>query len=105
MDQEQAKGYTRLLYSIFGEKTDWEKSQPASDALIAQLDAVLGTLSVREDTFMRKRFGLENGEPQFLADLAKFLETSEEEAREFESETMRKLRHPSRSQPLRDYLD
>ena len=105
MSQEEAKGYTRLLYAIFGEKTDWDHTKIASSELIDQINSVLATLSNTEERFIKRRFGMEDGEPQLLADLAVFLETSVEDAGEFEAEAMRKLRHPARSQPLRAFLD
>lgn len=105
MSQEQMKGYTRLLYAIFGETPNWDNTQVASIELIGQLNSVLATLSHNEEKFIKRRFGIEDGEPQLLADLAAFLEKSVEDTGVFEAEVMRKLRHPSRSQPLRDFLE
>ena len=105
MEKDKAEAYSRLLYAIFGEKFDFENTPTASTELVDQLNAVLGTLTVREDDFIRRRFGIENGHPQYISDLALLFELNENETKELEAETMRKLRHPSRSQPLREFLD
>ncbi|MQY19614.1 RNA polymerase sigma factor SigA [Nocardia sp. RB20] len=70
-----------------------------------QLRAVLGTLSEREAGVMRLRYGLGDGQPRTLDDIGKVYGVTRERIRQIESKTMSKLRHPSRAQLLRDYLE
>ncbi|MBU6347934.1 MAG: RNA polymerase sigma factor [Actinomycetales bacterium] len=70
-----------------------------------QLDGVLETLSDRESGVVRMRFGLTDGQPKTLDEIGKVYGVTRERIRQIESKTMSKLRHPSRSQSLRDYLD
>ncbi len=71
----------------------------------AQLYDVLGTLEAREAAVVRMRYGLDGGQPKTLDEIGRSLKLSRERIRQIERETMAKLRHPSRSQVLRDYLD
>ena len=70
-----------------------------------QLTAVLATLPEREATVVRMRHGLVDGTPRTLDEIGKRLGLTRERIRQIEKATMAKLRHPSRSQVLRDYLD
>ncbi len=70
-----------------------------------QLDSVLDTLSEREAGVVKMRFGLTDGQPKTLDEIGKVYGVTRERIRQIESKTMSKLRHPSRSQVLRDYLD
>jgi RNA polymerase primary sigma factor len=70
-----------------------------------QLHSVLGTLSEREAGVVSMRFGLADGQPKTLNEIGKVYGVTRERIRQIESKTMSKLRHPSRSQVLRDYLD
>jgi RNA polymerase primary sigma factor len=70
-----------------------------------QLRAVLATLSEREAGVVRLRFGLTDGRPRTLDEIGQVYGVTRERIRQIESKTMAKLRHPSRSQVLRDYLD
>jgi RNA polymerase primary sigma factor len=70
-----------------------------------QLHAVLGTLSEREAGVVSMRFGLTDGQPKTLDEIGKVYGVTRERIRQIESKTMSKLRHPSRSNLLRDYLD
>jgi RNA polymerase primary sigma factor len=70
-----------------------------------QLHTVLGTLSEREAGVMCLRFGLTDGQPKTLDEIGKVYGVTRERIRQIESKTMSKLRHPSRSKLLRDYLD
>ena len=70
-----------------------------------QLHSVLGTLSEREAGVISMRFGLTDGQPKTLDEIGKVYGVTRERIRQIESKTMSKLRHPSRSQVLRDYLD
>jgi RNA polymerase primary sigma factor len=70
-----------------------------------QLHSVLGTLSEREAGVVSLRFGLTDGQPKTLEEIGKVYGVTRERIRQIESKTMSKLRHPSRSQVLRDYLD
>jgi RNA polymerase sigma factor (sigma-70 family) len=71
----------------------------------AQLQRVLNTLGEREAAVVRMRYGLDGGQPKTLDEIGRAFKLSRERIRQIERETMAKLRHPSRSQVLRDYLD
>jgi RNA polymerase primary sigma factor len=70
-----------------------------------QLESVLHTLSGREKEVIRLRFGLTDGQPRTLEEVGKQFGVTRERIRQIESKTLSKLRHPSRSQKLRDYLE
>ena len=70
-----------------------------------QLHEVLTTLSERESAVVKMRFGLTDGEPKTLDEIGREFGLTRERIRQIESKTLSKLRHPSRSQALRDYLD
>jgi RNA polymerase sigma factor (sigma-70 family) len=70
-----------------------------------QLRDVLGTLEAREAAVVRMRYGLDGGQPKTLDEIGRAFKLSRERIRQIERETMAKLRHPSRAQVLRDYLD
>jgi len=82
---------------------------PRSKEVVAmlqeQLNDVLDTLSEREAGVVSMRFGLTDGQPKTLDEIGKVYGVTRERIRQIESKTMSKLRHPSRSQVLRDYLD
>jgi len=87
-----------------------EKSPVAEAAVEAglmrdQLHSVLGTLEAREAAVVRMRYGLDDGQPHTLDEIGRSFKLSRERIRQIERETMAKLRHPSRAQALRDYLD
>jgi len=88
---------------------DWEAIQPGEAVgfvlLQEQLHAVLGMLSEREAGIVSMRFGLAGGRPRTLDEIGKVYGVTRERIRQIESRTMSKLRHPSRSRLLRDYLD
>jgi len=88
---------------------DSEAIQPGEAASFAllqeQLHAVLGTLPEREAGVVSMRFGLTDGQPKTLDEIGKVYGVTRERIRQIESKAMSKLRHPSRSQVLRDYLD
>jgi len=88
---------------------DSEAIQPSEAVsftlLQEQLHSVLGTLSEREAGIVSLRFGLTDGQPKTLDEIGKVYGVTRERIRQIESKTMSKLRHPSRSQVLRDYLD
>jgi RNA polymerase primary sigma factor len=70
-----------------------------------QLDSILHTLSDREKKVIQLRFGLTDGHPRTLEEVGKEFGVTRERIRQIESKTLSKLRHPSRSQKLRDYLE
>jgi RNA polymerase primary sigma factor len=70
-----------------------------------QLESVLHTLSDREKKVIQLRFGLVDGTPRTLEEVGKEFGVTRERIRQIESKTLSKLRHPSRSQKLRDYLE
>ena len=70
-----------------------------------QLDEVLGTLTPREAKVLSMRFGLEGGHPHTLEEVGKYFNVTRERIRQIEAKALRKLRHPSRSKKLKDFLD
>ena len=70
-----------------------------------QLGDVLNTLTPREEKVLRLRFGLEDGRPRTLEEVGKEFNVTRERIRQIEAKALRKLRHPSRSKRLRDFLD
>ena len=70
-----------------------------------QLDEVLGTLTEREQKVLKLRFGLEDGRARTLEEVGKEFNVTRERIRQIEAKALRKLRHPSRSRKLKDYLD
>jgi RNA polymerase primary sigma factor len=117
----EVQGYGRepiSLHTPLGEDGDSEFGdliedsqaiQPAEAVgftlLQEQLHSVLGTLSEREAGVVSMRFGLTDGQPKTLDEIGKVYGVTRERIRQIESKTMSKLRHPSRSTLLRDYLD
>jgi RNA polymerase sigma factor (sigma-70 family) len=71
----------------------------------AQLRDVLDSLDTREAAVVRMRYGLDGGQPKTLDEIGRAFKLSRERIRQIERETMAKLRHPSRAQVLRDYLE
>ncbi len=81
-------------------------AEAASFSLLKeQLTAVLGTLTSREEKVLRLRFGLDDGRARTLEEVGKEFEVTRERIRQIEAKALRKLRHPSRSKKLKDYLD
>ncbi len=81
-------------------------SEAASQSLLKeQLIEVLRTLTPREEQVLTLRFGLEDGRPRTLEEVGKVFNITRERIRQIEAKALRKLRHPSRSKKLRDYLD
>jgi RNA polymerase primary sigma factor len=106
------------LYTPVGEEEDSHLGDFIEDAEAAvplekasfrllqeQLESVLHTLSGREKEVIRLRFGLVDGQPRTLEEVGKKFGVTRERIRQIESKTLSKLRHPSRSQKLRDYLE
>lgn len=88
---------------------DDEAPAPADAAshtlLKEQLGDVLATLTPREEKVLRLRFGLEDGRPRTLEEVGKEFDVTRERIRQIEAKALRKLRHPSRSKKLKDFLD
>jgi RNA polymerase primary sigma factor len=117
----EVQGYGRepiSLHTPLGEDGDSEFGDLIEDSeaiqpveavsftlLQEQLHSVLGTLSEREAGVVSMRFGLTDGQPKTLDEIGKVYGVTRERIRQIESKTMSKLRHPSRSALLRDYLD
>ncbi|MBQ2876622.1 MAG: RNA polymerase sigma factor RpoD [Clostridia bacterium] len=87
---------------------DSESPAPSDSAsyslLREQLFAILNTLTPRESNVIKLRFGLEDGRPRTLEEVGKKFEITRERIRQIEAKALRKLRHPSRSKTLKDYL-
>ncbi len=88
---------------------DQEAMAPADSAayelLKEQLENVLDTLTEREENVLRLRFGLDDGQPRTLEEVGKFFGVTRERIRQIEAKALRKLRHPSRSKQLKDFLE
>ncbi|WP_046779907.1 RNA polymerase sigma factor [Streptomyces yangpuensis] len=96
--------------SEFGDLIEDSEAVVPADAvsftfLQEQLQSILGTLSEREAGVVSMRYGLNDGQPKTLDEIGRVYGVTRERIRQIESKTMSKLRHPSRSQVLRDYLD
>ena len=82
---------------------------PADEAthsqLKMQLSEVMSTLSEREQKVLSLRFGLEDGKPHTLEEVGRDFQVTRERIRQIEAKALRKLRHPTRSRKLRDYLE
>ena len=91
---------------IADERTTFAAETVVEDDLMrAHLQGVLNTLDAREAAVVRMRYGLDGGQPKTLDEIGRAFKLSRERIRQIERETMAKLRHPSRSQVLRDYLE
>jgi RNA polymerase primary sigma factor len=88
---------------------DEDASEPAEAASFAllkeQLVDVLGTLTQREEKVLRLRFGIEDGRSRTLEEVGREFQVTRERIRQIEAKALRKLRHPSRSKKLRDFLN
>ena len=96
--------------SRLGEFLDDVGATPPPDAAFHQLlkeavEAVLSTLSDRERRILERRFGLDAGRPRTLGEIGQEFGVTRERIRQIEAKALRKLRHPSRAQVLKDYLD
>ena len=81
-------------------------AESASQTLLReQISNVLHTLTPREEQVLRLRFGIEDGRPRTLEEVGRQFRITRERIRQIEAKALRKLRHPSRSKPLKDYLD
>ncbi len=81
-------------------------AEAASHTLLKeQLSGVLKSLTPREEKVLRLRFGLEDGRPRTLEEVGREFDVTRERIRQIEAKALRKLRHPSRSKKLRDFLD
>jgi RNA polymerase primary sigma factor len=81
-------------------------AEAASHTLLKeQLGDVLKTLTTREEKVLRLRFGLDDGRPRTLEEVGREFNVTRERIRQIEAKALRKLRHPSRSKKLKDFLD
>jgi RNA polymerase primary sigma factor len=96
--------------SHLGDFIEDRDTLPPADAasrqlLKEQIDVVLSSLSPREQRVLQLRFGLEDGRSRTLEEVGKEFNVTRERIRQIEAKALRKLRHPSRSRKLRDYLE
>jgi len=96
--------------SHLGDFIEDRNALPPADAasrqlLKEQIDEVLSSLTPREQRVIQLRFGLEDGRSRTLEEVGKEFNVTRERIRQIEAKALRKLRHPSRSRRLRDYLD
>ena len=75
-----------------------------NEMLKDEISQVLETLTEREEKVVRLRFGLEDGKPRTLEEVGQMFGVTRERIRQIEAKALRKLRHPSRSRKLRDYI-
>ena len=90
---------------IEDEKTITPSDSVAFSMLKEQLLHVLDTLTPREEKVLRLRYGIDDGKPRTLEEVGKEFNVTRERIRQIEAKALRKLRHPSRSKKLKDYLD
>ena len=90
---------------IEDDKAAAPQDQAAQTLLKEQLFAILDTLSPREEMVLRLRYGIDDGHPRTLEEVGKEFGVTRERIRQIEAKSLRKLRHPSRSKKLRDYVD
>ena len=90
---------------IMDEKTLTPQEAAAFAILKEQLISILDTLTPREEMVIRMRYGLDDGHPRTLEEVGKAFGVTRERIRQIEAKALRKLRHPSRSRKLRDYVD
>ena len=82
----------------------YKKLQVDNLILKEQLEEVMNTLTPREAKVLKLRFGLEDGKARTLEEVGREFEVTRERIRQIEAKALRKLRHPSRSKKLRDYM-
>ncbi len=90
---------------IEDEKTVTPSDSVATTMLKEQLFGVLDTLTPREEKVLRLRYGIDDGKPRTLEEVGKEFNVTRERIRQIEAKALRKLRHPSRSKKLKDFLD
>ena len=90
---------------IEDEKTTTPSDSVAFTMLKEQLLSVLDTLTPREERVLRLRYGIDDGKPRTLEEVGKEFNVTRERIRQIEAKALRKLRHPSRSKRLRDFLE
>ncbi|HIV10461.1 MAG TPA: sigma-70 family RNA polymerase sigma factor, partial [Candidatus Faeciplasma avium] len=83
-----------------------EPTEAASQVLLKeQINQVLGTLTDREEKVLRLRFGLEDGRSRTLEEVGQMFNVTRERIRQIEAKALRKLRHPNRSNKVKDFID
>jgi RNA polymerase primary sigma factor len=81
-------------------------AEPAHKSFLRQqLDAILETLTEREREVLCLRYGLTDGQPRTLEEVARFFNVTRERIRQIEQKSLKKLKHPSRIKPLKDMLE
>jgi RNA polymerase primary sigma factor len=90
---------------IEDEKTITPSDSVAANMLKEQLLRVLDTLTPREEKVLRLRYGLDDGKPRTLEEVGKEFNVTRERIRQIEAKALRKLRHPSRSKKLKDFIE
>jgi RNA polymerase primary sigma factor len=99
------EGDTRLGDFVEDQTSPAPAEIAAQELLKEQLDRVLDELTPREKRVLQLRFGLKDGHPRTLEEVGQEFEVTRERIRQIEAKALRKLRQPSRSRKLRDYLD
>ena len=94
------------MADVIADKDETEPSEAASFTLLKeQLVEVLSTLTPREEKVLKLRFGIEDGRTRTLEEVGKEFNVTRERIRQIEAKALRKLRHPSRSKKLKDFLN
>ena len=107
---EKEAAVSDYFESLIGDFIPDDEAPAPSDAasfvlLKEQLVEVLKTLTPREEKVLKLRFGLDDGRQRTLEEVGKEFNVTRERIRQIEAKALRKLRHPSRSKKLKDYLD
>ena len=97
--------FSHLGDFIEDEKTATPSDSVASTMLKEQLLGVLDTLTPREEKVIRLRYGIDDGKPRTLEEVGREFNVTRERIRQIEAKALRKLRHPSRSKKLKDFLE
>ncbi len=99
------EGDTELAEFIHDEDAETPEDMASYELLKGHIEGVLDTLSERERKVLELRFGLKDHKPRTLEEVGKVFGVTRERIRQIEAKALRKLRHPSRSRKLRDYLN
>ena len=105
MPEDRVREDSHLGDFIEDDRATTPSDSVAFTMLKEQLLGVLDTLTPREEKVLRLRYGIDDGKPRTLEEVGKEFNVTRERIRQIEAKALRKLRHPSRSKKLKDFLD